>query len=309
MPYEIAKKLNEFKDLKPDVEWSTRNRELLCSQIGTSHESGFKMSSLWIIFLRVFRDGAFSLKPVYGFILLLSISMGTGIMGLKAVGQAKPGDSLYGTKRVTEKAQLALTFDNQDKASLGIKLASKRMSEMSAVVKTESVPDKKNIQVKNLADDLKREIEAAKSQIAKAYPEATKEADQKIKKADEQLAIVATAKKEEEVDRKEVKKTAELEKKQATSTNKKNVAKKEDGRKDDKEEDEEDETVFIANTAKTEKGMAIGDAKKVDDQKLEDIIKDSQETLEAANESLTKNDYSEALKKLEEAGETLGGIK
>ncbi len=126
MRKDLIQKLSILKELKPDAFWNESNRSLLLLQVKSSGSQVEKPSGVFGFLKNCFLCVWLQSLPtsaVATFVLVF-IFFGTGIFGLQASKDTKPGDSFYVAKRLNEKAQLALSFNDERKARLGLEFAS-----------------------------------------------------------------------------------------------------------------------------------------------------------------------------------------
>lgn len=104
-------------------------------------------------------------KPVWltGAACVLILAVGIG--GVYASKNSKPGDSLYIAKIISERTQLAMTFNEKDKAKLGLEFAANRAKEITQVLKDEGQSDASKEKLENLAKNFKKEISQAKGRL------------------------------------------------------------------------------------------------------------------------------------------------
>jgi hypothetical protein len=169
---EIIKQLHNLKNLQPDAEWKNSNRDILLSQISgqsTSIMTGEYMSG-WSMLAGFIADktkARFAQPAWLAAVIILVFS--TGIISTVYVGRnTKPGDSFYIAKMISEKAQLAITFSEKDKAKLGMVFAGNRAKEITQVL-AEPTNDKagQDAQVKKLESDFRKEISTVISRLEK----------------------------------------------------------------------------------------------------------------------------------------------
>lgn len=170
---ELLKQLNNLRNIKPDSQWEKGNRDLLFNQIcGPQSALGGQSEDreAGISWIKVFGNMAAHSKiikqlsqPAFIVCAIVIIVFCTGIAGIKAAQNTKPGDSLYIAKIISEKTQFAITFDEKDKAKLGLDFAGNRAREISQVI---AESDKnKEAQVEKLTKDFKNEIKQVKSRM------------------------------------------------------------------------------------------------------------------------------------------------
>ena len=103
-------------------------------------------------------------RPAMVFAAILVVVLGGSVLSIKAARETKPGDSLYIAKIVSEKTQLALTFDNTSKAKLNLQFAGNRAEELAKLTESPE-SEKKNGDISSLTDNFKREINEAKTRL------------------------------------------------------------------------------------------------------------------------------------------------
>ena len=172
---ELIKQLNSLNKIKLDNQWKNDNREILLNQISSSQEeaqisrlaslrSGFRILENMLP-QQLIRQLS---QPVWAVVLIMVIVFGGGIVSLNASRDTKPGDSLYIAKVISEKAQLAVTFNEKEKAKLGIEFAGNRAKEITQVLaEADNAIKEKDAKVEKLTKDFKKEINTVKSRLVK----------------------------------------------------------------------------------------------------------------------------------------------
>jgi hypothetical protein len=166
----LIKQLSQLKEIKPDADWKIRNRDILVKQIyGSQTEDGpSKNNWTWYWRLPLAYVSGVS-QPAWVAILIFMFVVGGGTASVKMADRTKPGDSLYIAKMISERTQLALTFNNEGKARLGLEFASNRVAEINQFLEEPAAPSKDQ-NVANLLDNLKSQISDVRSSIAKINP-------------------------------------------------------------------------------------------------------------------------------------------
>jgi hypothetical protein len=171
---ELIQKLNILK-VKPDSAWKNRSREILLSQISGGNEISKKVKILeqldvWSeVFIPFDLLHKLAAKPVMVTGLVIASLLGGGVFSLQAAKNTKPGDSLYIAKIISEKTQLAITFDEKEKAKLGVEFAGNRAKELAQVMEEETDGSAKTEKVEKLAADFNKEITSAKARLEKIH--------------------------------------------------------------------------------------------------------------------------------------------
>lgn len=167
---ELSKKLNNLKTIKPSEDWKKISREILYSQISAGYDIDDKSeSNLKIIWQSIMpREVLMNIaKPVWASSLASVLILIIGVGGVYASKNSKPGDSLYIAKIISEKAQMAITFNEKDKTELSLEFAASRAKEMSQVLEQPNkLGDSQNKNVEQLSQNFKKEINQAKNRLS-----------------------------------------------------------------------------------------------------------------------------------------------
>jgi hypothetical protein len=166
---ELLAQLNNLKNIKLDNEWKRNNRDILLAQISAGNYSRAEEKiTKWAAWLNIFSYAKnFVSQPVAVVTLILCALFGSGVASIYAARSSKPGDSLYIAKIISEKAQLAVTFGEENKAKLGLEFASNRAKEMTQVLNEEGNSENKKEQTAKLENDFRNEIKVAKNRLKK----------------------------------------------------------------------------------------------------------------------------------------------
>lgn len=166
---ELIKKLNNLKQIKPDNEWKKNYRDILYSQISAGINANTAESNWKIIWENIMPGKTFiqSVRSVWLTTAACVLILITGIGGVYVSKNSKPGDSLYIAKIISEKAQLAITFNEKEKAKLGLEFASNRAKEITQVLEESKEPAvAKNEKVAQLSQNFKKEISEVKNRLS-----------------------------------------------------------------------------------------------------------------------------------------------
>ncbi len=193
---EILRQLNKFQNVAPDESWKKSNRELLLSQISNSQAQDVEIG--WLNNLKIQLQAFNSAyQPAVAVVLILAFIVSGGTFGLKASQDTKPGDSLYIAKRISEKTQLAFTFNEEKKKQLGIEFMGNRMDELSQVLASAEAESQKDEMVQTI-DDLKREVSNVKNTSLAVKPaeensEVIEGEEEIVEESNEEGSMVFTA--------------------------------------------------------------------------------------------------------------------
>lgn len=264
---ELLTQLNNLKNIKPDKKWKETSREILMSQIyggDSSDKTPIKLGALY--YLRNFIH-----QPVLMVATILLIVFGGGIFSISASRDTKPGDSLYIAKIISEKAQQAITFNEESKAKLGIEFAGNRAKEIAQVL-AESNNGDKDAKVEKLAWNFQKEINTVKTRLKKINVSDIEEAGGPVDTEDDAQMFSANLGKEE--------RGMEIYVKEEDVVIKEAV-----------EEDAGSEEDIVITTPETQIGATS----------TASISSDVESVLEEAEKLFSEQDYDGALDKLEEA--------
>lgn len=157
---ELIQKLNNLKEIKPDNQWKIESREILYSQISNSTIQ--KSQSVFVAIREFFA------KPSFAVVGLMAFFIVGSILGVNATNNLRPGDSLYIAQIISEKAQLVITFDKEEKNNLELKFANERAKKIAQVLSEASVGTDDNSNPKKndkLLADFKKEINIVREKI------------------------------------------------------------------------------------------------------------------------------------------------
>ncbi|MEI6596887.1 MAG: DUF5667 domain-containing protein, partial [bacterium] len=166
---DLLKKLNNLKTIKPDDNFKKNCRDILYAQIsaGTAeNKSESNLKTIWDSLMpgKIFLQMA---KPVWITSLASILILVIGVGGVYASKNSKPGDSLYIAKIISEKAQFVMTFNEKDKAKLGLEFATNRAKEITQVLEESKEPeDSKGKTVEKLKQNFKKEISQVKNRLS-----------------------------------------------------------------------------------------------------------------------------------------------
>jgi len=253
---ELLSQLNNLKNIKPDSQWKEGKREILLKQIFGTREYDYDNDGSW---LKVWQNMlphriVKQLSQPVMVIFLIIIVLASSAVSLRAARDTKPGDSLYIAKIISEKAQLAITFDNKEKAKLGVEFAGNRTKEITQVLAEADDIEKKEARVEKLAQNFKKEIGAVKTRLEKikAIPAPIATSENTVNDATNIESSEATAEKSSE--------------------------------------EEEEMQIFGANLGKSEKGMEISTPSQGGEENQVSVTKDEwQESAKNVDEVLSDN--------------------
>ncbi len=163
---DLIKNLAALQSIAPDQNWVKKNRDVLSYQIFNGAEYSETKLSFFdrfsLISKRVLQP-----TPIAAFIaVFFMVSM------VFASRNLTPNDPLYIAKTISEKAQLATTFNEVSKVKLNLEFASQRAVEMEKIAADDQSAADKNQQLESLSASFKKELESARARISKIKPAA-----------------------------------------------------------------------------------------------------------------------------------------
>jgi hypothetical protein len=149
--------LNKLNTIKADADFKATNRQLLMAQIAQGEEvsSLGSLARLNIFMSRLFQPYAIAAMIV----LFFAVS---SVWGMNMSAKAKPGDSLYIAKKLSERTKMLMAVNDKSKAKLNLEFASNRVAEMSSLNQAEEASAKES-----LKNEFKSEISQVKTRLAK----------------------------------------------------------------------------------------------------------------------------------------------
>ncbi|MDP3836800.1 MAG: hypothetical protein Q8Q67_01750 [bacterium] len=156
--------LKDLKKITPDSAWLKSNREILLSQISNS---GAKELSVWkriLIDARSFTMTVSQPAMVLGALLLFAT--GASAYGHLAFNRAKPDESLYIARIISEKAKLSTVFNNEEKAKLEVKFATDHAEAITEVLSRTEDNAQNEVRVAELNKNFDRELNTVRARIA-----------------------------------------------------------------------------------------------------------------------------------------------
>lgn len=166
---ELISKLNTLKTIKPDSAWTTSNRDLLLSQISNS---GARDLNAWQLFVINFNSLAKAVaQPVYALGAFVLILISGSLFSHQVFGSAKPNDSLYIARIISEKAKLNTMFNSDERNKMAVQFATEHAQDISNVLADPKFNTEENKdQVAKLNESFDQEIKTVKSKISYLIP-------------------------------------------------------------------------------------------------------------------------------------------
>jgi hypothetical protein len=201
---DLISKLSSLKNVSPDSSWLASNRELFLAQISNSGADKLSGGQVFFINLKSFLKA--SSQPVFALGVFMFILISSSIFGHKLFSQAKPNDSLYIARIISEKAKLNMVFNPEAKNKLAVSFATNHARDISEVLSDPSFNNEENKdQVAKLNDSFNEEIDNVKKMVNYVAVKATVKEEPKtsVEMSDEAISIAAENKAEQGIQIKE----------------------------------------------------------------------------------------------------------
>jgi len=163
---EFITKLNKLKNVKTDEQWLASNRSVLLTQI--SNSGGAELSA-WQNFIINFQSlMKTSSRPAFALGTFAVLLIFSGVFSHRLFSQAKPNDSLYIARIISEKAKLGTILDSQERDKLALQFATGHAQDISTVLANPEFNNENNQdQVAKLNANFEKEIKTAQTKISR----------------------------------------------------------------------------------------------------------------------------------------------
>lgn len=157
---QLIKQLHRIQDIKPDEKWVQDSREFLLSQI-SNNTSPVLVSRSIISSIKIFLRTA--AQPAFALAVFVFILVGASLFSHQLFNKAKPNDSLYIARVISEKAKLSTMFNKDDRNKLEAEFANSHAQDIASVLaKTDD-----QVEVAKLSKEFKKEIDVVKTRVNK----------------------------------------------------------------------------------------------------------------------------------------------
>ncbi len=178
--------------MKADKDWKENSRSFLFSEVKSSVVENEEISLLKRILFSPTTVFSAAVQQAWAVAIIAVIIIG-GVFSTQAASQnARPGDSLYLARVLSEKAKVAVTFNKEERVKLDTKLASNRAKDITEVLAEIDSGDDSNEESKKKAEKLsesfKEEIETVKKNMEEM--ENMKTESEENKQEEDQIAMI-----------------------------------------------------------------------------------------------------------------------
>ena len=161
---DLIKKLHNLREIKADSEWLKSNRDLLYSQISNS---GAKEISPWSSFVINFSSLAKTVSmPAMAIGSFLILILATSIFSHELLVNAKPNQSLYIARVISEKARLNTILNTESRDKMAAQFATSHAQDIITVLSNPDTVTNEQ-EIAKLNESFKEEIKTVKKSIAK----------------------------------------------------------------------------------------------------------------------------------------------
>lgn len=166
---DLIAKLNNLKNINPDETWLKSNRELLLSQVSNSGATELSAWQNFVINLSSLSKAA--AQPVYAFGVFVFVLVAASIFSNKLFSSAKPNDSLYIARVISERAKLSMVINPESRDKLAMQFANSRAQDISAVLTDPAFNNDDNKdEIAKLSTSFNEEIATVKTRIKNLTP-------------------------------------------------------------------------------------------------------------------------------------------
>jgi hypothetical protein len=164
MKKHLLSQLHNLQEIKPDKQWKAESQEFLRTHISDGVKSGvFSKVMIWV------KDFAkVSSQPAFAFTAFVLILI-TGVTFFNPVfSDAKPDDSLYIARIISEKAQVNMTFNKGNRDKLSAQFATNHAKDITSLMNDPEFHEEEGSEDKiaNLSNNFNKEINSAKESIS-----------------------------------------------------------------------------------------------------------------------------------------------
>jgi len=297
----LIKKLNNCKNVNPDAEWLNSNRELFLAQISNSGANKLNAWEIFCINLKCVAKAAS--QPVFALGVFFIVLVVSSIFTHRIFSHAKPNDSLYIARIISEKAKLNTVLDPGERDKLAVKFATGHARDISTVLANPEFNTEANSQkVEKLNESFSKEIETAKNKIVKINERAAAQTQNQNQSGQASSTpteedVISIAIDEDYIESNGIEitgtETTEVEVDLATS-----AVKKEDTKEDTKDKD-------TAKEETTDLASSTDEVAKLITESTETPKKPSDQIIEEAIKLFENKDYENVINKLNEINDSI----
>jgi len=180
----LIEKLNNCKNVNPDAEWLKSNRELFLAQISNSGANKLSAWEVFYINLKCFAKAGS--QPVFALGIFFIVLVFSSIFTNRIFSEAKPNDSLYIARIISEKARLNTVLNPSERDKMAVKFATDHARDITTVLANSEFNTEANLeQVEKLNESFTKEIETAKNKIVRINERAATQAQNNVNRSNQ----------------------------------------------------------------------------------------------------------------------------
>lgn len=164
---QLIAKLNSMKNVSLDASWLKGHRDVLYTQIENTGAAELSAWEKLVCELRALTMTAS--RPAFSIASILLVVATFGVFSHRLFSNAKPNESLYIARVISEKAKVNMTFNDDNRNRLEAKFAASHAQDIAAALTDESVSNDPE-RAKDLSDKFDKEIETVRESLAKVTP-------------------------------------------------------------------------------------------------------------------------------------------
>lgn len=161
---QLVQKLNNLREIQPDASWLKANRDSLFAQVSNSGAKDLTSWSSFVInFSSLVRTVSMPAMAIGSFMLFILVS---SIFSHLLLVNAKPNDSLYIARVISERAKLNTILNTESRDKMAAQFATSHAQDIMTVL-SDPTFNNNEADVAKLNESFKNEINTAKQSIAK----------------------------------------------------------------------------------------------------------------------------------------------
>lgn len=138
---DLLKQLKTLKsEVRPHQEWKASTRELLLNQINAQTQR-VTTRERFSSFSSVFQSSQMVLRPLFVLVMVVGVGILSYTASVSATKNSLPGDLFYPVKLTSERVQVNFAQNREEKASLEISFARRRLEELKKIKEVQGDTD------------------------------------------------------------------------------------------------------------------------------------------------------------------------
>lgn len=164
--HELIAKLSKLRQISPKQTWLENNRALLLSQISNSGAADLPAWRTFLINISSLTQAAS--RPLVALGTFVILLVGGGLFSHQLFAQAKPNDSLYIARIISERVKVNTTLNPESRSKLELKFAAEHAQDISVILADPEFNTEANsAKVAELNVNFQKEVETVKDRISR----------------------------------------------------------------------------------------------------------------------------------------------